>query len=250
MRKSAGRILTLTGRNLKEMIRDPLSLIFTLGLPLLMEVLFYLLFHGMTSQFEMKYFAPGIVVFSQAFLSLFVGMLLSTDRNTSFLTRLYISRARSYEFIFSYALAIIPIVAAQSLLFFAVGVIFDSSILGVGVLYAILISFVTSLLYIALGILFGSVCNEKSVGGVASIVISGQSLLSGMWFPTEGLGGGIMIAMQVLPFRNATLLIQNVMNGANDAFEDFFLPLIIVLAYTVAAFVVAVLVFKKKMKAN
>ena len=29
----------------------------------------------------MKYLAPGIVVFSQAFLSLFVGLLISVDRN-------------------------------------------------------------------------------------------------------------------------------------------------------------------------
>ena len=125
MRNSFGRILTLTKRNIKEILRDPLSLIFTLGMPLAMEILFYLIFHGMTSQFEMKYLAPGIVVFSEAFLSLFVGLLIAIDRGTSFLTRLYISKARSYEFIFAYALSIVPIVAAQSILFFAVGLIFD-----------------------------------------------------------------------------------------------------------------------------
>ena len=81
MRKSFSRILTLTGRNIKEILRDPLSLVFTLGFPLLLEVLFYLIFHKMTSQFEMKYLAPGIVVFSQSFLTLFVGILLATDRN-------------------------------------------------------------------------------------------------------------------------------------------------------------------------
>ena len=79
-----------------------------------MEVLFYLIFHKMTSQFEMKYLAPGIVVFSQSFLTLFVGILLATDRNTSFLTRLYVSKAKSYEFVLAYGLAIVPLVSVQS----------------------------------------------------------------------------------------------------------------------------------------
>ena len=125
MNKALHRVLTLTKRNLKEIIRDPISLIFIIGLPLLMEVLFYLIFHELTSQFEMKYLAPGIVVFSQAFLSLFIGLLISIDRTTSFLTRLFVSKAKSYEFILSYALALIPIVLVQSILFFLVGIIFD-----------------------------------------------------------------------------------------------------------------------------
>ena len=36
----------------------------------------------MTSQFEMKYLAPGIVVFSQAFLTLFIGLLISLDKSS------------------------------------------------------------------------------------------------------------------------------------------------------------------------
>ena len=244
------RILTLTGRNIKEILRDPLSLLFTLGFPLFMEVLFYLIFHKMTSQFEMRYLAPGIVVFSQAFLTLFVGILISTDRSTSFLTRLYVSRAKSYEFVFAYAFAIVPVVAVQSVLFFLVGGILDHSIFGAGMIFAILLSFVTSLLFIAIGILLGSICNEKSVGGVSSIVIAGQSLLSGMWFPIDGLNKGVTTFMNILPFRNASMLVQNTMNGIGDLFKDFFLPLIILVAYTIVAFVVAVLVFRAKMKSK
>ena len=248
MNKSLSRVFTLTNRNLKEIIRDPLSLIFTLALPLFMEILFYLIFHDLTEQFQMKYLAPGIVVFSQAFLTLFTGLLLSTDKNTSFLTRLYVSKAKSYEFIFAYALSVLPITLVQSLLFFLVGVIFDTSLFGLGMMLAIILSVVTSLFFIGMGILFGSICNEKSIGGVSSIVIVGQSVLSGMWFPVDGLNEGMITFMNVLPFRNATMLIQNMIIGVNDSFNDFILPLLIVLGYTVLAFVVAILVFKNKMK--
>lgn len=244
MNNSISRISVLTKRNLKEILRDPISLAFIIGLPLVMEILFYLIFHNLTSQFEMKYLAPGIVVFSQAFLSLFIGLLISIDKTTSFLTRLYVSKAKSYEFIISYAVSLIPIVLIQSISFFLVGGIFDYSIFKIEMIYSILLSLVTSLLFLGLGILFGSLCNERSVGGVASMVITCQSVLSGMWFPVEGLNGGIIKVMNILPFKNATILIQNVLNGVNDIIY----PLLNVLCYSIIIFVFSTLVYKNKMK--
>jgi len=248
MRKSLSRIKTLTSRNIKEIVRDPISLTFIIAVPLVMEILFYLIFHNLTEQFQMKYLAPGIVVFSQAFLTLFTGLLIATDRNTSFLTRLYVSKAKSYEFIFGYAIAVLPIVVVQSILFFLVGGIFDTSLFSLKMIICIPLSLFTSLFFIATGILFGSVCNEKSVGGVSSIIITGQSVLSGMWFPLEGIGSGMIIFMKALPFRNATLLVQNMIIGINDTFNDFVLPLLIVLGYTVVMFFVAIMIFRSKMK--
>ncbi|MBO7378037.1 MAG: ABC transporter permease [Clostridia bacterium] len=248
MSKSVSRIFTLTKRNVKEIIRDPLSLVFTLAMPLFMEILFYLIFHELTAQFRMKYLAPGIVEFSQSFLALFTGILIAVDRKTSFLTRLYVSEAKPYEFISGYAFAVLPIALVQSVLFFLVGGFFDFSLFGLGMVLAVPLSVISSLFFIAVGILIGSVCGEKSVGGVSSIVITGQSVLSGMWFPVEGLNRGMIAFMEVLPFKNATKLVQNVIIGVNDVFKDFALPLLIVLAYTAVAFVVAIIAFKSKMK--
>lgn len=248
MLSSLKRIWTLTLRNIKEILRDPLSLIFTLIMPLGMEILFYVIFHKMTSQFEMKYLAPGIVVFSQAFLALFVGLLIALDRSSSFLTRLFVSKAKPFEFIASYASAIIPIVLLQSVLFFVVGMIIDPSLISYRIIIAVAVSLLTSLLFISIGILLGSIFNEKSIGGVASIVIAGQSLLSGMWFPIEGLSSGIISFMNILPFRNATKLVQNIILGINNPFDDFIKPLIIVLAYTIIIFILSILFFRKKMK--
>ena len=248
MTNSISRIITLTKRNIKEILRDPLSLIFTIALPLIMEILFYFIFHELTPQFEMKYLAPGIVVFSESFLTLFTGLLISLDRKSSFLTRLYVSKAKSYEFIFSYALSILPIALIQSILFFLVGGIFDTSMFSVGMVLGILLSILTSLFFIGTGILFGSICSEKSIGGISSIIITGESVLSGMWFPIEGIGSGIIAFMNALPFRNANTLVQNMILGVNDTFNDFLLPLIIVIGYTTVMFIIAILAFKEKMK--
>jgi ABC-2 type transport system permease protein len=196
----------------------------------------------------MKFLAPGIVVFSQSFLTLFMGLLLSIDKSTSFLTRLYVSKTKSYEFITSYVLALIPIVLVQSVLFFLIGGIFDTSLFKIEMIYSILLSLITSILFLGLGVLFGSLCNERSIGGVASIIISAQSVLSGMWFPVEGLEGGMVKLMNVLPFKNATILIQNSLNGINNIFDDFIKPLLIVMIYSVVIFILAVCTFKNKMK--
>ena len=250
MRDFIKRTGVLTKRNLKEIARDPLSLIFMIALPLVMEVLFYYLFHALTSQFAINVLAPGIVVFSQSFLTLFTGLLISLDRSSSFLKRLYVSKARPHEFIFGYLFALLPITVVQSVLFFVAGGIIDSSFWSFRMLYGILAGVASSLLFIGLGILFGSLCNEKAIGGVSSIVITGQSILSGMWFPTEGLGGGFMTVMKVLPFKNATMLVSNAVNGYSDVFADVILPLIIVSAYAIVAFAAAVIVFKHKMKSR
>ena len=250
MKQSLARIRALAGRNMKELLRDPLSLVFLVGMPLGMEVLFYFLFHKLTDQFQMRYLAPGIVVFSQAFLSLFAGLLIATDRNSAFLTRLYVSSARSYEFIFGYALPLFPLSLAQSILFFLVGGALDPSLFSLSMIWATLLSLVPSIFFIGCGILLGSLCTEKSLGGVASIIIAGQSLLSGMWFPIEGLGSGMLKLMNALPFRNATLLIQNTLNGFGSLADDFVKPLVIVLAYTVAIFLAAILTFGSKMRAK
>ena len=120
MKASLRRIRALTGRSIREIIRDPLSLVFLLAMPMVMLVLFYAIFHKLTAQFEMPNLAPGIIVFSQAFLTLFTGLLISQDRGTAFLTRLYVTPARSYEFVLGYVLAMLPLSFVQSALFFLV----------------------------------------------------------------------------------------------------------------------------------
>ena len=248
MSKSLSRILVLTKRNIKEILRDPLSLVFMAAMPLFMEIMFYFIFHNLTSQFAMKYLAPGIVVFAQSFLTLFSGLLIAVDRGTAFLTRLYVSRAKSHEFILGYALALVPIALCQSVLFFLVGGIIDGALFSVGMIYSVLMTVVTSLFFIGMGILLGCIATEKSLGGIASVIIAGQSVLSGMWFPTEGMSGGFLTLMKCLPFKNATALAQNMLNGVTDVKSDVLIPLGIVLLYTVVAFAAAIIVFGNKMK--
>ena len=241
------RIRALTIRNIREIVRDPLSLIFLYGLPILMEVLFYFLFHSQTDQFEMRYLAPGMIAFSHTFITLFLGILLATDRSSMFMVKLYTTGIRSYEFILSYAIAMLPIGLSQSVLLLVLAGIIDSGLWSVSLIAGLGISILVELMFIGFGLLFGSLCNEKAIGGISSIVTVGQSVLSGMWFPTQGLDRGFVNFMNVLPFRNASSVIQNIIMGVSG-FDNVAKPALIVLAYTIAVYVAAVLVYRHKMK--
>lgn len=84
--------LTFAKRNIKEIIKDPLSLVFCIGLPLFLLVMISVMQKSIkVDQFEIEIFAPGIIVFSFAFITLFSSMLISGDRKSSFLIRLFTS---------------------------------------------------------------------------------------------------------------------------------------------------------------
>lgn len=244
--KSTKRIAALTLRHVKEIVRDPISLAFLFGLPILMEVLFYFLFSSKTDQFKMAYLAPAMVGFANAFLSLFLGILMTVDKSTAFMTRLYTTQTKPAEYVLSYILSVVPFGLAQTVLMLLIGGCIDVDFWSVGMVYALLSGLLTMAFFIAAGLFLGIVCNEKSVGGIASIFISGQSILSGMWFPVEGMSQGFSIFLKVLPFRNVSLLLQNVFYP--PTFESVGVPVLVLFAYVVGIVLLSMVLFRKKMK--
>ena len=77
-------------RNGKEILRDPISIIFSLLLPLFLLFLFQQ-FKIPNAAYLIENFTPGIVIFSFSFTTLFSATLIAGDRSTSFLIRLGIS---------------------------------------------------------------------------------------------------------------------------------------------------------------
>ena len=244
MKESIKRINALTNRNIKEIIRDPLSLIFFFAVPILMLLMFYYLFHQQTPQFEVIFFAPAMIVFGHTFITLFGGMLIATDRSSNFLIRLYTTPTKSYEFILGYIFALLPIGIIQSIVIVLVTLIIDISFITTSLIWLILLSVISILLFIMFGILIGSICNEKSVGGVASIIIMAQSIFSGMWFTLEGLDELFIKMLEILPFRNATMLMQNTLFSDGELLK----PSLILISYTLFIMILSICVYQKKMK--
>ena len=244
--RSLKRISVFAARNLKEMIREPLTLIFMFAFPLFIVALFYSLFHTAAPQFGMSLLAPGMVVFGQSFITLFLGILIASDRSSSFIIRLYTTELKPMEFLAGYEFAMIPVALLQGIVIMAEAVIIDPSFASWNILPAILIGLVPAKLFLSFGVLFGSLCGEKSVGGISSIVVTAQSMLSGMWYPQEGLSGAFVTLMKILPFKNAAMAVSSVATGAVSV-ENTLYPTLIVLGYAVVIWIVSVVIYRRKM---
>ena len=118
------RVLTFSSRNTKEIMRDPLSLFFGIGFPLVLLVLLSLINRSIPKGqgpdlFEIEKLAPGIAVFGLSFLALFSSMLIAKDRTSSFVLRLFTSPLKPVDFILGYTLPMLPMAIMQSVVCFA-----------------------------------------------------------------------------------------------------------------------------------
>ena len=240
------KMLTFANRNAKEIIRDPLTLAFGLGFPLILLLLLSAIQANVpVSLFEIEHLAPGITVFGLSFMTLFSATLIAKDRGSSLLQRLYTTPLTPLDFILGYTSPIIPVAVAQSIICYIAAVILGLEIT-INILLAILFIVPISLLFVALGLLFGSILNDKQVGGICGALLTNLSAwLSGTWFDLELVGGAFKRIAYALPFVHAVELERAVLAGN---FGDIFQHLWWVLGYAAVAVVLAVLLFLRQMK--
>ena len=240
------KILTLAKRNAKEILRDPLTLFFGLGFPLVLLLLLSAIQSAIpVSLFEIEHLSPGITVFGLSFMTLFSATLISKDRSSSLLKRLYTAPLSPADFILGYTIPIIPISVAQSIICYLAALILGLTP-SVKILYAVLLIVPISILYVALGLLFGSILTDKQVGGICGALLTNLSAwLSGIWFDLELVGGVFKKIAYLLPFVHAVELERAVISGS---FGNILPHLWWVLGYSAAATVAAVLLFLRQMK--
>ena len=240
------RMLTFAKRNVREIVRDPLTVIFGLGFPLVLILLLSAIQANIpVPLFEIEHLTPGITVFGLSFMTLFSATLISKDRGSSLLQRLYTTPLTPLDFILGYTLPILPIAVSQSAICYGVAFFLGLKIT-VNVVYAILLIVPVSLLHIALGLLFGSILNDKQVGGICGALLTNLSAwLSGVWFDLELVGGAFKKIAYALPFVHAVELERAALSGA---FSELLPHLLWVLAYAIFAILVAVLLFLRQMK--
>lgn len=246
------RTLTFASRNTKEITRDLLTLLFGIAFPLVLLILLSAINKGIPqgygpANFQIELLAPGITVFGLSFLSLFSSMLIAKDRTTSFVLRLFTSPIRPAEFILGYTLPLLPMALIQSLVCYACSLCFGLQ-LSANLLLAIIVNIPIAVVFIALGLLFGSVLSEKAVGGVCGALLTNLSAwFSNIWFDTSMVGGLFETIANILPFSHAVKAAQAAVAGEYAAiFPDLWW----VIGYAAVLTVAAVAVFSAKLKKN
>lgn len=242
------KTLFFSGRNAKEILRDPVSLAFGVGLPVALLLIITALqksISGMTNTaFAIENFAPGTAMFSLAFVTMFGGMLIAGDKESSFLTRLFASPLSALNFILGYTLPLIPIGLMQIAFCFL-----TAFFLGLPVTVNVLLSAVALLpailLFTGFGLLLGVILTNKQMGPIASILVQIVAFGSGMWFDLSLVGGIFQTVCNAMPFYHALELAKM---GLSGNFTGFLPHIFWVLGYTVLVFGFAIVLFRKKMK--
>ncbi len=240
------KTLVFAKRNTKEILRDPLNLAFMFGFPLVLLLLLSAIQANIPVElFNIKSLAPGIAVFGLSFMTLFSATVISKDRGSAFLERLYTTPLTSVDFILGYTLPILPLAVLQSVVCYLAALALGLN-LSVNILLAILFIIPISLLYIAIGLLCGSLFNDKQVGGICGALLTNLSAwLSGIWFDLNLVGGVFQKIANLLPFVHAVELERAVLNGnLSGAIPHLWW----VLGYAATLTVIAVLTFFNQMK--
>lgn len=236
------RTITFAKRNLKEIIRDPLSIIFSLILPLFLLYIFEQ-FKIPNKVYSIENFTPGIIIFSLSFITMFTASLVAKDRSTSLTTRLGVSPMKEIEYILGYTISVVPVVFLQNIIFFLAAIILGLNPT-INILYTILAVLPISLLFISLGILIGTITSEKSSSGVSSIVVQLVAFTSGMYFSTDMVSKTFDTICKILPFKSTLDITKSILN---KNYDNILVSTLIVLLYTIMTITIAIILFKKKM---
>ena len=244
------RTAAFASRNTKEILRDPLTLIFGLGFPLVLLVLLSAINAGIPKEanntmFTIQNLAPGISVFGLSFLALFSSMLISKDRTTSFVLRLFTSPIKPADFILGYTLPMLPMALVQSAICYAAALFYGLP-LSPDLLLATVVNLPIAVVFIALGLLFGALLNEKAVGGVCGALLTNLSAwFSNIWFDTSMVGGWFKAVADALPFSHA---VNAARAAAAGNYADVMPELWWVIAYALATTAAAIAVFSVKLR--
>lgn len=247
-------------RNLKEILRDPIIYIFCLGFPVVMFILFYIINKfsgGHTPTFEILSLLPGIIVFSYSFVMLTLSIVVSKDKQTFFLKRLYSSPMKSYHFILGYFMVGLVIGLLQTIVCilagFIISIISNTDFPSFANIALLIISQLPIMIInIFLGILLGTISNDKTAPGISSIFISLSGILGGCWMPIETMGGFETFS-KLLPFYPSVYM-GRIITGATNAmgsyysFHNFiYWGFASIVIFMLASIIFTIMAFKKSM---
>ncbi|MGN0588169.1 MAG: ABC transporter permease [Ruminiclostridium sp.] len=248
------KALTFASRNIKEILRDPISWIFCVGFPIVMLALMSVINNSIPPEANMTVFSieslsPGIMVFGFTFVMLFAALLVSGDRSEAFLLRVFTSPLKPVNYITGYILPLILLAVLQSLVNMTASLIM-ALVLGKSLdIPMMLLSIVAALpaiiMFVSFGILFGTAFNKNAAPGLCSVIICLSGMMGGIWMDVENIGGTIYDICNALPFYHCVKSARLILSGD---IAGGFTESGIVLIWAVIVTLFAVILFKKKIR--
>ncbi len=246
--------LIFAKRTMKEILRDPLSYIFCLGFPIVMLIIMSIVNNSIPEKADMTVFrleklAPGIAFFGLTFIMLFISIQVSKDRSTALIMRLHASPMKSWDFIAGYTLSVVALAVIQLMITLAasqvMGFVMDERLSFGGIALCIICLIPSTIMFIAIGMIFGTLVNEKAAPGLCSIIISVVGMIGGIWMDVDSLKGTILGVSKALPFYHGVKAARMALAGK---YSDTVKPLLIVTAWMAGMYILSVIIMKSKLK--
>lgn len=251
------RAILFSKRNAKEILRDPLSYVFTLGIPVVMLIIFQIINNCIpgeeTPWFKLENLTPGMALFSFSFVMLYTTILVSTDKNKTFLSRLYTSPMKTKDFAIGYILPSLAICVGQAVVCYVAAIVISlitgAEISCLGLMLTIPAYLPIMLMFVCFGIMFGSLFSIKSAPGMSSIIISALGFISGIWMPVETMGSYQNVC-ECLPFYPAIKICRSIVMGQDITDGKIPMYIGIIVAYVVVVFALSLICFGKKTRSD
>jgi ABC-2 type transport system permease protein len=239
------KVFSLANRNIKEVYRDPVSMLLGLAMPVAMLILFSSIYKkAQLDLFNPQMLTPGIIIFCYAFLIMFSAILLAKDRQSALLTRLFTTPLRPSDFILAYMLPFLPLALFQTVICFIVGALLGATFQNL--MLTIVVFFFAALICISLGMILGTLFTVNQVSGVGSLLITAIGLFCGAWTPLKIMGGVFETIGYALPFAHAVDAAKGLLTGS--PFSDILTNLYVILIYTAILFILAIISFRWSMR--
>lgn len=237
------KLIALTRRNLLEMARDPLAVIFCIAFPVVMLLFMQILALNLPvvpDNFQIENYAVGICVFGFTFTGMFLSMSIAGDKNSSLIKRITISPVKQGVYLTSFLCSGLPVTLCQTVVFFLLAIPFGLPVDG-RIVTSILFLIPSALYYLSFGVLLGVVCsNEKQTGPISSIFVSLTGMLGGVFMPVNTFTGGFKTLIDILPFTHTVQVASSFYTASGNSWWH----LLIVALYTAFIWGVVLLLAK------
>ena len=191
-----------------------------------------------------NFYFPGIAVYGLMILISTAAGIIAGDREKGFLSRLFTTPARPWDFILGYSLPFIPVLIVSTLIYLGVGMALGLTVVG-NLGHAFLIFFLIGLCAIGIGMIVGSLVKSESQAGISWLFIVPMAMISGAWFTVDRMPSALRSVAGALPFIHGIDASRAVLNGSS--FSAIVLDIYWLIGWAVALFAAGILLFRRTM---
>jgi len=191
-----------------------------------------------------NFYFPGIAVYGLMILISTAAGIIAGDREKGFLSRLFTTPARPWDFILGYSLPFIPVLIVSTLIYLGVGMALGLTVVG-NLGHAFLIFFLIGLCAIGIGMIVGSLVKSESQAGISWLFIVPMAMISGAWFTVDRMPSALRSVAGALPFIHGIDASRAVLNGSS--FSAITLDIYWLIGWAVVLFATGILLFRRTM---